>query len=88
MTGRMTVNYRRPVPLNRPIHIEAHVVEKKGRKVYVQAELVLEDGIVAADSEGLFIEIPGLFEQVERFKEMKAFAEQLKVAGSLPHQEH
>jgi acyl-coenzyme A thioesterase PaaI-like protein len=54
MTGRLTVRYRRPTPLHRPITIESWTENVDGRRVVTRGTLAV-DGVVTAEAEGLFV---------------------------------
>jgi len=53
-TGRLTVSYRRPTPLDATVAIRAWVDRTEGRKTFAKAEISL-DGELLAEAEGLFI---------------------------------
>lgn len=53
-TGRLTVTYRGPVPLNVPIECRARIVAEVGRKLTITAEL-RHEGQLLIESEALFI---------------------------------
>jgi len=57
LTSEITVNYLKPVPLNRPLRVESREVKVKGRKHINMAEILNEKGEVLARSQGLFIAI-------------------------------
>jgi len=57
MTVEMTVNYLKPVPLNKPLRVESHEVSVKGRRHVNMAEIRNQKGEVLARSRGLFIAI-------------------------------
>ena len=59
----LEVEYRQPVPLGRPIHVEGRVIEKDGRSVRTHGEIRLGDGTVAVAGRGIFVEAPHLFEE-------------------------
>ena len=64
MTGRLTVNYRRPTPLHRDLIFRGRVDRVEGRKIFTTA--TLHDGeTLCAESEGLFISVGQ-----ERFREL------------------
>ena len=65
LAANLNVDFRRPVPLGVPLKITANVVDKSGRKVYTRAELLLPDGQVAVKANGIFVEAPHLFTNVE-----------------------
>jgi len=60
----LEVEYRRPVPLGRPIHVEGKVVEKEGRTVRARGEIRLADGTVAVVGRGIYVEAPHLFDRL------------------------
>jgi uncharacterized protein (TIGR00369 family) len=57
LTSEITVNYRKPVPLNKPLRVESREVEVEGRRHVNMAEILNEKGEVLARSRGLFIAI-------------------------------
>src|SRR5215813_12324481 len=57
MTAEMTVNYLKPVPLNKPLRVESREVSVKGRRHINLAEIKNQKGEVLARSKGLFITI-------------------------------
>ena len=61
MTAKMNVSYRSPTPLYVPLHVVAWVEEKRGRKVSVRARIETPDGRITAESDGLFVEHPQMF---------------------------
>ncbi len=76
MTAKMTVNYRRPVPLGVELTAQACVTGTEGRKVFVRAELCLPNGDVAVETDGLFVVIREMFENSASFEERIALAKQ------------
>src|ERR1700745_1647838 len=57
LTSEITVNYLKPVPLNKPLRVESRGVTVKGRKHINMAEILNQKGEVLARSKGLFIAI-------------------------------
>jgi uncharacterized protein (TIGR00369 family) len=57
LTSEITVNYRKPVPLQQPLRVESREVKVKGRKHINMAEILNEKDEVLARSQGLFIAI-------------------------------
>jgi len=57
LTGRMEVDYLRPVPLSTPLIAEGWEMEVSGREHIHGAEIRNEKGEVLASSKGKFIEI-------------------------------
>lgn len=56
MTGRLTVHYRSPTPLNTPLHFEGRVERVEGRKTFTVGTVHAGDRL-CAEAEGLFIAI-------------------------------
>ena len=54
-TVQLDISYRAPVHLNTEVTIIGQVLTVEGRKVYVQAQVILPDGTVATEAKGLFI---------------------------------
>ena len=55
LTGKITIQYRKPVPLHQPCRVEGFVVHIAGRKVTARGQLFGPDGL-CAEAEGLFIQ--------------------------------
>jgi uncharacterized protein (TIGR00369 family) len=55
VTSKMTVEYIRPVPLNKPLHVESHELSKRGRRLTHIAEISDATGKLLARSKGVFI---------------------------------
>ena len=75
VTGRLEVDFRRPVPVGSTLYIEADVVGVKGRKVFTRGVGRLGDpqGPIAISAAALFIQVPlqhfvdnGTAEQVQQ----------------------
>ncbi|RHW28559.1 PaaI family thioesterase [Nocardioides immobilis] len=54
MTGTLTLRYRRPTPLNRPLRADARIDRVEGRKVYADGSISDERGITV-EASGIFI---------------------------------
>jgi uncharacterized protein (TIGR00369 family) len=54
-TSRMTVEYLRPVPLNRPLEVWSKNLSKRGRRLTHAAEIRDHKGTVLARSRGVFV---------------------------------
>jgi acyl-coenzyme A thioesterase PaaI-like protein len=70
MTGRLTVNYRRPTPLHTELIFEGELVRTEGRKNFCTGK-VRANGELTAEAEGLFVAVDrsrfqALLEQRER----------------------
>jgi uncharacterized protein (TIGR00369 family) len=57
MTSRMTVEYLRPVPLNKPLRVESRELSVRGRRHINAAEILDQRGEVLARSKGVFIAV-------------------------------
>ena len=57
LTSQITVNYLKPVPLNKPLRVESKEVQVKGRQHINMAEILNQKGEALARSRGLFIAI-------------------------------
>ena len=55
MTAKMTVEYLKPVPLYKPLHVESQEISKRGRRLTHIAEILDEKGTVLARSRGVFV---------------------------------
>ncbi len=56
-TAFLHVNYRKVTPLDTPLTVRGRVERIEGRKTFISAELVDEEGTVLADSEGLMVQL-------------------------------
>jgi len=57
-TAELTVRYRRPTPVGEEIEFRARLVDRKGRRLHIEAEATDRLGTKIATAEGLFITIP------------------------------
>jgi uncharacterized protein (TIGR00369 family) len=57
LTKQITVDYVRPVPLNKPLRLESREVKVQGREHINMAEIINQKGDVLARGQGLFISI-------------------------------
>jgi acyl-coenzyme A thioesterase PaaI-like protein len=57
LTREMTVEYLKPVPLQKPLRVEGREVSVQGRQHVNAAEITNEKGEVLARSRGVFIVI-------------------------------
>ena len=69
MTGTLTVRYRRPTPLHRPLRFAGKVDRVEGRKIFTSA--TLHDGdTLCAEAEGIFISVGfGRFQEMAQKRE-------------------
>src|SRR5246127_1378339 len=57
VTSQITVDYLKPVPLNKPLRVESREVKVRGREHINMAEILNQKGEVLARGKGLFIAI-------------------------------
>jgi uncharacterized protein (TIGR00369 family) len=57
MTGRMEIDYLRPVPSGAPLRMEGCIVRSEGRKHWTEARILNARGTALAQAKGLFIEV-------------------------------
>jgi uncharacterized protein (TIGR00369 family) len=57
LTSEITINYLKPVPLNKPLRVESREVKVKGRQHINMAEILNKKDEVLARGRGLFIAI-------------------------------
>jgi uncharacterized protein (TIGR00369 family) len=57
VTAQMTVNYLRPVPLNKPLRVESREVSSLRRKHVNMGEILNQKGEVLARGQALFISV-------------------------------
>jgi len=57
LTSEITVNYLKPVPLNKPLRVESREMTVRGRRHVNMAEILNQKGEALARSKGLFIAI-------------------------------
>lgn len=55
MTYKMTVEYRCPVPLYKPLRVVSREISKRGRRLTHEAEILDRTGTVLARSRGVFV---------------------------------
>ncbi|MCL4465415.1 MAG: PaaI family thioesterase [Chloroflexi bacterium] len=63
VTARMQVRYRQPVHVGQKLRIEAEIVRVRGRVLEAAGRALLPDGKVAAEANGLFMELPASYRQ-------------------------
>ena len=56
-TARMTMRFRRPVPIEQELHASGWLVRDRGRFMELRAELRTTDGVLLAEAEGVFARV-------------------------------
>ena len=59
----LDIQFRRAIPVDTTVTVEARMIEKKGRKIFGTSEIRLPDGSIAVSAKGIYIEAPHLFEE-------------------------
>jgi len=72
MTGRLTIHYRSPTPLNTDLHLRARFESVRGRKILCKGTLHAGDRL-CAEAEGLFISV-----DLKKFMALEANAQRQK----------
>ncbi len=57
-TARLTVHYRKPVPVGKPIRIVGHAKNSKAHSATSTAEIFDENGVLLAEADALLVDIP------------------------------
>jgi acyl-CoA thioesterase FadM len=57
VTGRLTVNYLKPTPIDQPVELRARIVDSSDRKAIVETT-VSSGGTVTAEGEVIAIRVP------------------------------
>ena len=57
-TARLQVQYRKNVPVARPLRLVGRAGESKGRKAEATSAIYTQDGALLAEAEALLIEVP------------------------------
>lgn len=58
VTASLTVNYHRPLPVEKTVYIITQVEKTEGRKIYIIGKMVDENQRLFADSKGIFVKVP------------------------------
>ena len=58
MTGKLTVRYRKPTPVGRPVEFRVPWPRIEGKRVHTHGTLTV-DGVITAEADGLFVHFKG-----------------------------
>jgi acyl-coenzyme A thioesterase PaaI-like protein len=61
VTARLSIRYRKPVPVEVKLRLTGRVVEDKGRVITVAGEIQGPDGAVLAEAEAVVVEVESSF---------------------------
>jgi acyl-coenzyme A thioesterase PaaI-like protein len=56
-TVRLTISFRAPAPLHRPVRFRSRLVQREGRKLFIRCEASSDEGVFA-EADGLFVLAP------------------------------
>jgi len=57
----LQVNYKKPLPLDVPININARIESIEGRVINASSSISLEDGTILVTGSGIYVEAPDIF---------------------------
>jgi uncharacterized protein (TIGR00369 family) len=60
----LEINYHKPLPLNKPLTLEARITQMDERKIFSTGEIKLADSTVAVSGRGVYVVASKLFETV------------------------
>jgi acyl-coenzyme A thioesterase PaaI-like protein len=60
-TARLNVRFRRPIPMDQTLRVEAWILKNRGRLVELRAELRTTGGDVLAEADGTFMKLDDRF---------------------------
>lgn len=68
VTAKMEISYRKPVPTGEPLLLKGRIIRRRGRFAVAHGELLLPDGSLGAEAEGIMADLqeaPDEKEQLE-----------------------
>jgi acyl-coenzyme A thioesterase PaaI-like protein len=68
LTARMTIRYRKPVPVGEPLELVGHLLRHSGRLSTARAQLRLSDGSLAAEAEVTLVDYPDSLGEADRLQ--------------------
>jgi len=60
----LQVNYKKPLPLDTSIRVDAHIESVEGRVVNASSTISLDDGTILVTGHGIYVEAPGMFANI------------------------
>lgn len=60
MTAKLEIRYRQPVPTGTPLRVVGRLVSRRGRVAHATGQIVLPDGMVAAEAQAMLVDLPDL----------------------------
>jgi len=68
LTARMTIHYRKPVPVGEPLELVGRLLKQSGRLSTARAQLRLSDGSLAAEAEVTLVDYPDSLGEADRLQ--------------------
>jgi uncharacterized protein (TIGR00369 family) len=59
VTGRMTVNYHKPIRLGAPLTLQGTLKSERGRQVETEGSIADDEGTLLASATGTYVEVTG-----------------------------
>ncbi len=82
VTVKFSMRLRRPVPLDREVKVVARITNQTSRTFEGTGEIILEDGTVAAEAEGVYVKLPIGEIASDEFSQTDWFSDPLPCAGA------
>jgi len=58
VTASLTLNYHKPLPVETAMYITTSIEKTEGKRVYIVGKMFDGDGVLFADSKGIFVKVP------------------------------
>jgi uncharacterized protein (TIGR00369 family) len=58
VTAKLSIRYRKPVPIGRPLRLTGRLAADNGRVASVSGKICAEDGTLLAEAEAVLVDIP------------------------------
>jgi acyl-coenzyme A thioesterase PaaI-like protein len=72
VTANLSIDYRKPIPLGKPVRIQAVMSGKTERRILALGEIRLPDGTVAVSAQGNYAEANHFFDRIpDQFLDLK-----------------
>ncbi len=70
MTAKLEIRYRTPVPTGQLLKLRAVIEKRRGRLSFTKAELRLADGTVAAEANGMMVDVDNVLVEGANLEEL------------------
>lgn len=70
VTAKLDLRFRHPVPIDTPLTLRGNLVSDRGSRATARAELLLEDGTLAAEADAMLSEYPQLADRSESLRDL------------------